>query len=290
MKKTDVLVIGGGPGGATAAIYAARGGKSVTLLYRDSGALGRADAVGNYYGFPEPVRGEVLFSMGLSQAEKLGVQVVKTQVLSLGFEAEGLTAETGDEVYCGKAMVLATGTSRKKPGIPGLKEFDGAGVSYCAVCDGFFCRGKEVAVLGAGEYALHEAGVLLPLAARVTLLTDGKEPPVELPAGLMINTRPIEALEGSDGILHSVRFQDGSTMEVSRLFVAMGEAESSDLARKLGLVMEGNKILTDSKMATNVPGLFAAGDCTGGLLQVAKAVSDGATAGLEALKFLREQK
>ncbi len=290
MKICDVLVIGGGPAGATAAIYAARGGKSVTLIYRDSGALGRAEAVGNYYGFPEPVTGEQLFSMGLRQAENLGVEVIQTQVLSLGFQAEGLTAETGSGIYCGKTMILATGTSRKKPGIPGLKEYDGMGVSYCAVCDGFFCRGKAVAVLGAGEYALHEAGVLLPLAAEVTLLTNGTAAPIELPAGLLVNQREIEALEGEDGILRGVRFRDGSFLETARVFVAMGEAESGDLARKLGLVTEGSRIVTNEKMETNVPGLFAAGDCTGGLLQVAKAVSDGATAGLEALRYLRAQK
>lgn len=290
MKISDVLVIGGGPAGATAAIYAARGGKTVTLLYRDSGALGRAEAVGNYYGFPEPVTGEQLFAMGLRQAENLGVEVIQNQVLSLGFQPEGLTAETGSEVYCGKTMILATGTSRKKPGIPGLKEYDGMGVSYCAVCDGFFCRGKAVAVLGAGEYALHEAGVLLPLAAEVTLLTNGEKAPVSLPAGLMVKEQPIAALEGEDGILRGVRFRDGSFLETTRVFVALGEAESSDLARKLGMIIDGSRIVTNEKMETNVPGLFAAGDCTGGLLQVAKAVSDGATAGLEALKYLRGQK
>ncbi len=290
MKMSDILVIGGGPAGATAAIYGARGGKSVTLLYRDSGALGRAEAVGNYYGFPEPLSGEELFRLGLEQAKNVGVEVIRTQVLSLGFQAEGLTAETANEIYCGKAVILATGTSRKQPNLLGLKEYDGMGVSYCAVCDGFFCRGKAVAVLGAGEYALHEAGVLLPLASQVTLLTGGEAVPENLPEGLLVNSQPIESLEGADGILQGVRFRDGSFLGTTRLFVAIGEAGSSDLARKLGLVTDGNRIVTNEKMETNVPGLFSAGDCTGGLLQVAKAVSDGATAGLEALKYLRTQK
>mgnify|MGYP000715504770 CR=1 FL=1 len=94
---------------------------------------------------------------------------------------------------------MATGTQRRRPGIAGLDAFDGAGVSYCAVCDGFFCRGKQVAVLGAGAYALHEAGVLLPLAGQVTLLTNGESAPDALPQGLQVDVRPVEALEGKKG-------------------------------------------------------------------------------------------
>lgn len=287
MNRSDVLVLGGGPAGATAAIYAARGGKTVTLLYGDRGALGRAESIENFYGFPAALTGKELFDRGLDQAKNLGVQVVKTQILGLGMEPEGLTAETSDGVFCGKAMVLATGTSRKIPAIPGIREYEAMGVSYCAVCDGFFCRGKEVAVLGAGEYALHEAAVLLLLAAKVTLLTNGQPAP-ELPQGLCADTRPISALEGEDGVFTHVRFTDGEVLPLTRLFVALGTAGSGDLARKLGIATEGSRILTDESCATNIPGLFAAGDCTGGLLQVAKAAADGAQAGLSCLKYLRQ--
>lgn len=287
MKEYDVLVIGGGPAGASAAIYAARGGKSVGLLYRDMGALGKAEAIGNYYGLPGAPTGPELFQMGLSQAQALGAELYQTQVLSLGYEPEGLTADTALGVFRGKTMILATGSSRKAPKLPGLQEYDGAGVSYCAVCDGFFCRGREVAVLGAGEYAIHEAQVLLPLASRVTLLTDGKPAPEMLPEGLFVDTRPLEKLTGENGILKQVHFREGAPMEPARLFVALGEAGSTDLARKLGLVTEGNRIVVNDAMETNVPGLFAAGDCTGGLLQVAKAVYEGAKAGLGAVKRLR---
>ena len=186
-------------------------------------------------------------------------------------------------------MVLATGAQRRRPRIPGLDDFDGAGVSYCAVCDGFFCRGKEVAVLGAGTYALHEAGVLLPLAKRVTLLTNGDPAPEEFPQDLDLDTRPIAALVGESGILSAVRFADGGALEVCRLFVALGTAGSGDLARKVGLLTENGKIVVDGTMATNVPGLFAAGDCTGGLPQVATAVAQGAQAGLSAVRYLQNR-
>ena len=150
----DILVLGGGPAGATAAIYAARGGQSVTLVYEDGGALARAERIENYYGFPTSITGPDLFRQGLEQARAMGVTIVKAQILGLGFGQEGLEAETTAGTLAAPAVILATGTQRRRPRIPGLDELDGAGVSYCAVCDGFFCRGKEVAVLGAGPYAL----------------------------------------------------------------------------------------------------------------------------------------
>ncbi len=278
----DVLVLGGGPAGVSAAIYAARAGKSVTLLYMDMGALGRAERIDNFYGSPA-ITGPDLFEAGLQQARDLGVTVKKTQVLSLGFGMEGLLAETSDGDMEAKAVVLATGTQRKAPKIPGLQDFEGAGVSYCAICDGFFCRGKEVAVLGSGEYALHEAQVLAPLASKVTLLTNGEEAPQ---CEFAVDCRPIAALEGADGILQQVRFSDGEALPVTRLFVALGTAGSGDLAKKAGILTEADKILVDDNMATNIPGLFAAGDCTGGLLQVFKAVSQGSRAGMAAVKYL----
>lgn len=284
----DVLVLGGGPAGVTAAIYAVRAGKNVTLIYQDGGALARAEKIENYYGFSMPLSGPELFRQGLSQAEALGVQIVRAQVLGLSFGSLGLEAETTAGTFSANAVILATGTQRKRPRIAGLEAFDGAGVSYCAVCDGFFCRNKEVAVLGAGEYALHEAGVLLPLAAKVTLLTNGEPVPAPLPSNLAADTRPIAELTGTHGILSAVRFTSGEPLPISRLFVALGTAGSSDLARKVGLLTENGKILVDNTMSTNVPGLFAAGDCTGGLLQVAQAVHQGAQAGLSAVKYLRK--
>ena len=126
----------------------------------------------------------------------------------------------------------------------------------------------------------------MPLAGQVTLLTNGESAPDALPQGLQVDVRPVEALEGKEGILSAVRFAGGQSLEVSRLFVALGTAGSGDLARKVGLLTEHGKIAVDEAMATNVPGLFAAGDCTGGLLQVAKAAAQGAQAGLSAVRYV----
>jgi thioredoxin reductase (NADPH) len=183
---------------------------------------------------------------------------------------------------------MATGTSRSTPKIEGLKEFEGHGVSYCAVCDAFFYRGKNVAVLGDGEYALHEALELLPTAKSVTLLTNQKQPSTFIPNTIKVNTGSITALKG-DEVLDSILFNNGSSLNVAGLFIAIGVAGSTDLAKKLGAVTQNGNIVIDENMATNIPGLFAAGDCTGGLLQISKAVYEGAKAGTEVIKYLRNQ-
>ena len=185
------------------------------------------------------------------------------------------------------AVILATGASRAAPPVPGLAALEGRGVSYCATCDAFFYRGKDVAVLGSGEYALHEIAALLPLAKSVTLLTGGAELTASFPAQVAVRTQKVEAILGPDKV-SGVQLAGGEVLPVDGVFVAMGVAGSTALARKMGAQVEGNKIVVDDKMMTTIPGLFAAGDCTGGLLQVAKAVYEGAVAGNEAAKALRK--
>ena len=166
---------------------------------------------------------------------------------------------------------------------------EGHGVSYCAICDAFFYRGKDVAVLGSGDYAMHEAMELLPVVGSVTILTNGAELTAPLPEGAKVDTRKISAFTGN-GIVEQVVFEDGSSLATSGVFVAVGVAGSADLAKKLGAATEGNKILVNDKMQTNIPGLYAAGDCIGGLLQIAKAVSDGAVAGTSIVAEIRKKK
>lgn len=174
------------------------------------------------------------------------------------------------------------------PKIKGLKEYEGHGISYCAVCDAFFYREKDVAVLGNGNYALHEALELLPTSNSVTILTNGKEPDFQVPENIKVNTNIIDLIGGND-VVEEVRFQNGETIQVSGLFVAIGVAGSTDLAKKIGAQTQNNKIIIDESMSTNIPGLYAAGDCTGGLLQISKAVYEGAKAGTEIIKYLRKQ-
>ena len=162
-------------------------------------------------------------------------------------------------------------------------------MSYCAVCDAFFYRQKRVAVIGAGAYALHEAEVLAPHASEVHILTNGEAPQAAFPETMTVHAERIASIGGEDRVT-GVRFEDGTALPVDGVFLAIGTAGSTALARKLGVLLDGAQIKVDDTMATNVPGVFAAGDCTGGLLQVAKAVYEGANAGLAAVKYVRGKK
>ena len=283
----SILIIGGGPAGLSAAIYAARAGIQTIVAYKDGGALEKTDKIENYFGFVDVISGPELLARGRAQAERLGAQLIQTEVTGVEYAEKGFTVKTPQGTFAADAAILATGAPRATPPIPGVQELEGRGVSYCAICDAFFYRGKAVAVLGEGEYALEEARTLLPVAASVTLLTSGAPAPSELPDGLLVDERPVAAIEGEDKVAR-VAFQSGDPLAVDGVFIAYGTAGSSDFARKLGAQLDGNKIQATQDGATAVPGLFAAGDCTGGLLQVAKAVSDGAQAALSAIKYVRK--
>lgn len=285
---TDILIIGSGPAGISAALYAARAGMDTLVVSSGQSALFKAHMIENYYGGSIP--GDELYEKGIAQAKELGIEIKEDQVVGLGFDGDFIV--TGEKSqYKAKAVIIATGSARKAPPLPGLSEFEGRGVSYCAVCDGFFHRGKNVAVLGSGTYALHEAMELSPIVESVTILTDGQVPEFSLPdsvTNISVDTGKIKELTGEE-LLSSVVFEDDKTLDVSGVFVAIGTAGSSDLARKLGAVTEGTKIAVNGEMATNIPGLYAAGDCTPGMLQVAKAVYQGAEAATSAIKFVRSQ-
>lgn len=285
---TDILIIGSGPAGISAALYAARAGMDTLVVSSGQSALFKAHMIENYYGGSIP--GDELYEKGIAQAKELGIEIKEDQVVGLGFDGDFIV--TGEKSqYKAKAVIISTGSSRKAPPLPGLSEFEGRGVSYCAVCDGFFHRGKNVAVLGSGTYALHEAMELSPIVESVTILTDGQVPEFSLPdsvTNISFDTGKIKELTGEE-LLSSVVFEDGKALDVSGVFVAIGTAGSSDLARKLGAVTEGTKIAVNGEMATNIPGLYAAGDCTPGMLQVAKAVYQGAEAATSAIKFVRSQ-
>lgn len=292
-EKTDLLVIGAGPAGISAALYARRGGLAVTVVTKgiETGGLAKTEKIENYYGFAEPISGKELLRRGAAGAERLGVQIVEDELLALSFNDtfDGFKAQAQQHEWEAPAVVLAAGASRRTLPIPGVAEFEGRGVSYCAICDAFFYRGKQVAVIGSGEYALHEAQVLQPHAGKVMLLTNGEPLQVPVPDAIEVRTQKLAAVEGGDRVT-GVRFEDGTELPLDGIFLAIGTAGSSELARKIGAMLDGTDVKVDAQQATNVPGLFAAGDCTGGLLQVAKAVHEGAVAGLSALRYVRAKR
>lgn len=284
----DVIILGNGPAGISAAAYTTRAGLSTVVIGKDGGALLKAHKIENYYGFSRPVSGEELIQTGVEQAKRLGAEIINDEVVGISYDGAFEAAGLADS-YRASAMILATGSSRSAPKLEGLQRLEGHGVSYCAVCDAFFYRKKDVAVLGDGEYALHEAMELLPVVGSVTLLTNGKAPSVEIPREIKVIPQKVLRLEG-DPVLTAAVLEDGGSVSISGLFVAVGVAGSTDLARKLGAQTKGNSIVVDAAMQTTIPGLFAAGDCTGGMLQVAKAVYEGAQAAAGVIKMVRALK
>lgn len=280
----QLVIIGQGPAGISAALYAVRGGADVTVVANGAGALARAGLIQNYYGFEDGISGRELIEAGVRQAEKLGVRMVRGELFGIEYAEEGFAVKTSAGTLDAGAAVIACGTQRNTPPIAGIDAFDGRGVSYCAVCDAFFFRGKKVGVVGSGAYAASEYEVLKGVIRDVTVLTDGEAPQFSLPC----DTRKIARLEGGDA-LERVVFEDGSAEAFDGLFIACGTAGAFELSRKLGLETANGKIVTDERRATNVPGIFAAGDCTAGMQQIAKAVCDGMIAGTEALKYLKAQ-
>lgn len=296
----NIVIIGAGPAGISAALYAARGNMNPLVINNGIGALEKAEKIENYYGLEQPLSGKELYERGISQAEALGVRILDAEVLGIsGFDTFTVKTTAGD--FDTVSVILATGGKRSAPKIPGLKEFEGRGVSYCAVCDAFFYRGKEVAVVGNGEFALHEAEELRNVTQDVTIYTDGKEPEFSREHPITVNTMKIQAIEGDDkvsGLLmqSDIAAQDAEAPENSfypadGVFVALGTAGSTEIARQMGAeITDKGNIKTDEEMATTIPGLFAAGDCTGGLLQVSKAVYEGSMAAISAGKYVRHKK
>ena len=290
-KPIDVLIVGAGPAGVTAALYTARAGLRTAILYKNHGALEKAPAVDNYYGHME-VGGKELINIGIVQARRVGATVTKEEVLAITQLENGLWCVQGaKKERVAKGVLIATGASRATPPIKGLKALEGRGVSYCAICDGFFHRGKDVAVIGSGPYALHEVGDLLPIANSVTVLTNGAKPTVQFPDNVTVRTEKIAEVLGQKAMmgenLKGVTLEGGDEILLSGLFVALGVAGGTDLARKLGAQVEGNAIVVNEHMSTSAPGLWAAGDCTGGLKQIAKATYEGALAGLDMVRHAK---
>ena len=287
MKIEKLIIAGAGPAGVSAALYAVRSGITPLVLHKGAGALEKAAKIENYYGLPKPISGRELYENGIAQLSSLEVPVVQEELLAVEYDGD-YTVHTAANTYHTRSLILATGTKRNTLSLKELKKYEGSGISYCAICDGFFYRGKEVAVLGNGVYALHEAQVLEPLASKVTILTNGKEAsfsPDSL-GSIQVETRKIISA-GGEASLSYVELEDHTRFPLSGLFVALGTADSTDIARKLGLVMENNHIVIEPDTSTALPGLFAAGDCTGGLLQVSKAVYEGALAGTKAVNYLK---
>lgn len=295
MEQTDIIIVGQGPAGLSAAIYTARAGMRTLILGCAPKVAGDYD-IDNYFGFTETISGRELVERGRAQALRFGAQVQCERVLSIHQTEVGFTVKTEAREVAAAAVILATGVSRIRPGIPGLDAFEGKGVSYCVSCDGFFVRGKPVMVVGEGNFAANQALELLQYTPHVSICTQGKEPAMNEDFRSRLDQKGIAVLQGKitslsgDAGLEEVTLQSGQQLEVKGLFIAMGEASSTDFAYSLGLVRNGHFIDTDRDQRTSVPGVFAAGDCVGRFLQISVAVGEGALAGREAISYVKKMR
>lgn len=305
MNAYDVIIIGGGPAGLAAGLYAGRA-KLKTLLLEQMLAGGQAattDLIENYPGAPEGITGPELTERMEEQAKKFGVELLMAEVTDVDFSGPEKVVITGEGRYTAKAVIIATGATHKKLGCPGEEEFTGRGVSYCATCDGAFYEDLPVAVVGGGDSAVSEAIFLTKFASRVyvihrrdalraTKVVQDKafaEPKIEF-----VWNSVVEEIKGGETV-EAVRVKNVKTgvvqdLPVSGIFVYVGLVPNTAfLAGKVKLDERGYIPVT-ANMETDVPGVFAAGDVTVKLLrQVVTAVGDGATAAVAAEKYIEEK-
>ncbi len=279
----DVIIVGAGPAGVSASLYTKRANKKTLILYKDDSSLERASKIENYYGFENGISGKKLYEDGIKQAKNIGVDVKEEEVIKIEKNVDAFFVTTSNMQYKAKYVILATGNKKNKPKIQGIIALEGKGVSYCAICDGFFYRGKDVSVLGNGDYAISEANDLINLAKTITILTNGQKAPEFRAENVTIETRGVKAIEGENQV-EAIELEDGTRIKTDGIFIAQGVAGSTEFAKKLGALVDKDKIVVDSNMKTSVPGLYACGDCVGGLLQVAKAVNEGMIAAMHIIK------
>lgn len=289
----DVIIIGKGPAGISSSLYVKRSNLNVLVLGLDDSALLKASFIDNYYGCNH-IKGNTLFYDGIKQAQDLGVIIKSEEVISISIETIenakqiAFKVKTLNGEYETLALIIASGTKRSLPNISNLEDYKDKNLSYCAVCDGFFYRNKKAYVLGSGEYAISEAIELTKNASEVFILTNGDHLEIDNPK-IKVENRKIKRFIGENR-LTQIEFEDSSILEVPSLFIAWQTAGGYDFARKIGASIKDDKIVVDENMATSVPGLFACGDVTGPLYQVAKAVYEGEIAGLKASEYVKKIK
>ena len=300
--KYDIAIVGGGPAGMTAALYAARAGKSVLLFEGEmlGGQILPTRKIENYPALPD-VDGYT-FADGLTkQITALGVQVVYATVSGIEKNADEFTLAAGKEEYVARAVILATGLKHRKLGLDGEDALIGCGVSFCATCDGMFFRRREVAVVGGGNTAVQDALVLAEYCSRVYLIHRRNELRAERNLAEQMRAKEniefigetvIEELSG-EGNLQSLTLRNLSTgaveyLPVAALFEAIGQLPQNAAFANLVDLDEDGYFLTDNNCATSCPGIFAAGDaCRKTVRQLTTAVSDGTVAALSAVEYLR---
>lgn len=300
----DVIILGGGPAGLTAALYTARGGLKTLILEKSmpGGQAALTDTIENYPGFPEGISGPELMQKFMEQATKVGAEFKTEAATAVDLSGKVKTITTANGEFKGKSVIVATGAQARKLEVPGEDRFTGRGVSYCATCDGAFFRDKRVAVVGGGDSAVEEAIFLTKFASEVLLIHRRDQ----LRAATILQKRAeknekikfvfdtvVEEIEGDQGVtglkLTNVKTGEAYTEELQGVFIFVGTVPNTEFLKGEIELDTIGYIPTRSHLKTSVPGVFAAGDVREKFLrQVSTAVGDGADAAMAVEHYLAE--
>lgn len=302
----DVIIIGGGPAGLTAGLYASRARLKSLLIEKGfpGGQVVTTEFVENYPGFDEGITGTELSQRMERQAKKFGLEIIQGAVgkISLKDKTKKISLEDGKTVYETKSIIIATGAHPKNLGIEGEAEFRGRGVSYCATCDGAFFKGYKVAVVGGGDSAVEEA-VFLTKFAEIVYIVHRRDSfrAAKIAQERAFSNQKIKILwnsaakkiEGKETVtalhLKNIKTGEESRLDVQGVFIFVGYNPNTEFLKDFVNLDNNSYIVTDEKMATSVPGVFAAGDVRAkSLKQIATAVGDGAVAAVSAEKYIEE--
>jgi len=298
----DVVIIGGGPAGLAAGLYTSRARLSSLLVEKGivGGQMAFAEQIDNYPGFPEGIAGVKLGELLHQQATKYGLKTIIAEVTAIELRENQKVVKTTEGNFIGQAVIVASGSERNKLGVPGEEEFTGKGVSYCATCDAYFFREQPVAVVGGGNAAISEALYLSKFASRVIVMHRRQE----LRATRILQERAfaepkieflwstvVEAIEGKDMVgglkLRNVLTGEKFSLNISGIFIAVGFKPNTDYLKGVLPLDNTGAIITNEKMETGIPGIFAAGDIrSNSVRQVIAAAGDGATAAIYAERFI----
>lgn len=265
-----IAIIGSGPAGISAALYIKRANIPLVIFSNHKSSLEKAASIENYYGTGK-VSGKDIYEKGLESIKNLGVEIIDEEILNISFD-DSFKLESKNNKYYYDTIILATGSPKRKLNISGLNRFEGKGISYCATCDGYFFKNKKIAVIGNGDYANHEYNYLKNISADV----------------IQLDVNDILSFNG-DSYLSSISLIN-ETVDIDGVFIAVDYPDSSELAKKIGLIQKDGRIIVDEYMKTNVPGIFACGDTTPGPKQIAKAVYEGMVAANSAIEYYKKKK
>jgi len=301
----DVIIIGGGPAGLSAAQYASRSNLKTVVLDKSptAGALAYTSKIENYPGLVEPLSGSELLDLFRNQAIKFGAEYVEMQVVGVAIDQEIKEVQGIDKTYKGKTVIIATGSMGRKPSIPGEGEFLGKGVSYCAVCDAAFYKDLQVCVIGDSEEAVKEAGLLTGFAKTVYLIAPSKELDIQSyetelnrDKVKIITGHRVVSIDGDDFVkkikIKNIETEEEQEIPMDGVFVYLyGTQPVVDFLSSSLSLSDKSCIITHRTMETSIPGVFAAGDVScSEVRQVVIAAAFGSMAALSAEKFIRHRK